>query len=243
MPDGGRIRIVTSNKELLGADARERDLTAGQYICLCVADTGSGMTREVADRAFDPFFTTKPLGQGTGLGLSMIHGFVRQSGGTVLIETAPGEGTSIHIYLPRYFGNLDSAAASEAPSGEEAGLGETVLVIDDEAAVRTLVVEVLQDAGYRVLEAEDGQAGLAILDTDRRIDLLITDVGLPGGVNGRQVADVARLRRPELKVLFITGYAEHAVLGAGRLEPGMQVVTKPFSMAGLGARVREILET
>ena len=242
MPDGGRITIETANKWLDQRAAKERELPPGQYISLCVTDTGTGMTPDVISRAFDPFYTTKPLGQGTGLGLSMIHGFVRQSGGQVRIYSEVGKGTTMCLYLPRFVGELEPADAPELDGGGEAGHGETVLVIDDEEAIRMLMADVLEEAGYRVLSASDGIAGLKILQTDARIDLLITDVGLPGGLNGRQVADVARDARPGLKVLFVTGYAENAVIGNGHLDPGMQVITKPFAMTALAARVRDIIE-
>jgi CheY-like chemotaxis protein len=201
------------------------------------------MAPEVIERAFDPFFTTKPLGQGTGLGLSMIHGFVRQSGGQVRIYSELGKGTTMCLYLPRYVGDLESVDTPDPHAGAEPGQGETVLVIDDEAPIRMLIADVLEEAGYRVLEAGDGPSGLKILQSDVCIDLLITDVGLPGGINGRQVADAARTARPDLKVLFVTGYAENAVIGNGHLDAGMQVITKPFAMTALGARVREVIES
>ena len=242
MPDGGRITIETANKWLDAPAARERDLDPGQYLSLCVTDTGTGMTREVMDKAFDPFFTTKPLGQGTGLGLSMIYGFVRQSGGQVRIYSELGQGTTMCLYLPRHYGPSDEAEStpdlSTAPRAEQ---GETVLIVDDEPTVRMLVTEVLEDLGYTAIEAADGPAGLKVLQSDVRIDLLVTDVGLPGGMNGRQVADAGRALRPELKVLFITGYAENAVLGHGHLEPGMQVLTKPFVMEVLASRIKELI--
>ena len=243
MPDGGRITIETANKWLDDRAAKERDMSPGQYISLCVTDTGTGMTAEVLRRAFDPFYTTKPLGQGTGLGLSMIHGFVRQSGGQVRIYSEVGRGTTVCLYLPRFAGAAEADCPSDAEPELEQGQGETVLVIDDEEAIRMLIGDVLGEAGYRILEAEDGPSGLKTLQSDTRIDLLITDVGLPGGFNGRQVADAARLDRPGLKVLFITGYAENAVVGNGYLEPGMQVMTKPFQMTDLALRVREIIES
>gem|GEM_PF-239307 len=242
MPQGGRITIETANKWLDDRAARERDLTPGQYVSICVTDTGTGMTPEVIAQAFDPFFTTKPLGQGTGLGLSMIHGFVRQSGGQVRIYSEPGSGTTMCLYFPRFTGSLEAEEADVEAMALDAGHGETVLIIDDEEAVRSLVVEVLTEAGYNVLEAGDGPSGLKLLQTEARIDLLITDVGLPGGLNGRQVADAARAGRPGLKVLFITGYAENAAVGNGHLEPGMTVITKPFGVAALGNKVTEILE-
>jgi PAS domain S-box-containing protein len=243
MPDGGRITIETANKWLDQQAARDRDLPPGQYLSICVTDTGTGMSPDVISRAFDPFYTTKPLGQGTGLGLSMVHGFVRQSGGEVRIYSEIGKGTTMCLYLPRFVGELDVSDALEPEGEPEAGHGETVLVIDDEEAVRMLIVDVLTEAGYRVLEASDGPAGLKVLQSDSRIDLLITDVGLPGGFNGRQVADAARTTRSTLKVLFITGYAENAVIGNGHLDAGMQVITKPFAMATLANRVRDIIES
>ncbi|MBU2349914.1 MAG: PAS domain S-box protein [Alphaproteobacteria bacterium] len=241
-PDGGRLTIETANKWLDERHARERDLPPGQYVSLCVTDTGTGMTPEVQAQAFDPFFTTKPLGQGTGLGLSMIHGFVRQSGGQVRIYSEVGEGTTMCLYLPRWTGDLDAEEAPSAPTGPEAGHGETILVIDDEPTVRMLVAEVLIEAGYRVLEAADGPSGLDLLRSDARIDLLVSDVGLPGGMNGRQVADAARVARPGLRVLFMTGYAENAAVGNGLLDPGMEVLTKPFVMADLANKVREMID-
>jgi CheY-like chemotaxis protein len=241
-PDGGRVTIETANKWLDDRPARERDLMPGQYVSLCVTDTGTGMTPEIQAQAFDPFFTTKPLGQGTGLGLSMIHGFVRQSGGQVRIYSEVGKGTTMCLYLPRYLGAVEVGGDLAEQAVTEGGHGETVLVIDDEATVRMLVAEVLGEAGYTVLEAPDGPSGLEILRSDRRIDLLISDVGLPGGLNGRQVADAAREGRPDLKVLFITGYAENAAVGNGLLEPGMEVITKPFVMADLALKVHEMIE-
>ncbi len=242
MPDGGRITIETANKWIDERSAKERDLAPGQYISVCVTDNGAGMTPEVIQRAFDPFFTTKPLGQGTGLGLSMIHGFVRQSGGQVRIYSEVGQGTTMCLYLKRFAGELEADEQPQEDDALEQGHGETVLVIDDEASIRMLIGDVLGEAGYRVLEAEDGPSGLKILNSDARIDLLITDVGLPNGFNGRQVADAARQTRPDLKVLFVTGYADNAVIGNGHLDPGMQVITKPFPMAALAQRVRDIIE-
>ncbi len=243
MPDGGRLTIETANKWLDDRAAGQRDLPPGQYVSLCVTDTGSGMTPEVAARAFDPFFTTKPMGEGTGLGLSMIYGFARQSGGQVRIYSEVGEGTTMCLYLPRHYGEADAnEAAPTSPEPGVAGHGRTVLVVDDEPTVRMLVSEVLEEKGYRVLEAHDGAAGLAMLRSDLRVDLLITDVGLPGGMNGRQLADAGRALRPSLPVLFITGYAENAAVGDGRLEPGMQLLTKPFTMDALAAKALAILE-
>jgi PAS domain S-box-containing protein len=244
MPDGGRITIETANRWLDDKMARERDLTPGQYVSLCVTDTGTGMTPEVIARAFDPFFTTKPMGEGTGLGLSMIYGFVRQSGGQVRIYSEVGQGTTMCLYLPRHVGEADEPQAKVAAGAHDyTGHGETVLVVDDDSTVRMLITDLLDEAGYLSVEAGDGATGLKILQTDARVDLLITDVGLPGGLNGRQVADAARVLRPNLKVLFITGYAENAVMGSGRLEAGMQIITKPFSIEAMGEKIREMIDS
>ncbi|GMA76905.1 hypothetical protein GCM10025880_33220 [Methylorubrum aminovorans] len=216
----------------------------GQYICICVTDTGTGMPPDVVARAFDPFFTTKPIGQGTGLGLSMIYGFARQSEGQAKIYSEVGQGTSVKIYLPRHRGALtgEDTQASGLTEAHRAETGETVLVVEDEPVVRDLIVEVLHDLGYRALEAQDGPSGLAVLRSHERIDLLVTDVGLPG-LNGRQLADQAREGRPELKVLFITGYAENAMFGNGQLEPGMQMMTKPFPVEALATRIRDMIQS
>jgi signal transduction histidine kinase len=242
MPESGRLTIETANMWLDARAARERDMQPGQYVAICVSDTGVGMSSEVKARAFDPFFTTKPTGQGTGLGLSMIYGFTQQSGGQVRIYSEEGEGTTVRIYLPRHQGEADEeqeqATLSDAPRAEA---GETVMIVDDEPSVRMLVTDVLEELGYAAIEAADGVAGLKLLESDMRIDLLITDVGLPGGVNGRQMADAARRVRPKLRVLFITGYAENASIGNGRLAPGMHVMVKPFGMEMLASRIRAII--
>ena len=240
-PDGGSITIETANKWLDDRAARQRDMEPGQYVSLCVTDTGTGMLPDVIAKVFDPFFTTKPLGLGTGLGLSMVYGFVRQSGGQVRIYSEVGKGTTMCLYLPRYIGEMEDEDDVEE-TYVDSGAGETVLVIDDEPAVRMLVTEILGENGYRILEAEDGPSGLKLLQSDIRIDLLVTDVGLPGGLNGRQVADAARVKRPALKVLFITGFAENAAVGNGHLEPGMSVLTKPFPMAAIVNKVRELID-
>lgn len=222
MPEGGRITIETANKWLDDRAARERDLPPGQYISLCVTDTGTGMTPDVIEHAFDPFFTTKPIGQGTGLGLSMVYGFARQSGGQVRIYSELGEGTTMCLYFPRhYVGEAEAVDPGWRGAPMASSTGQTILVVDDEPTIRMLVMEVLDDRGYAVIEAKDGPTGLAALQSNARIDLLITDVGLPGGMNGRQLADAARATRPGLKILFITGYAENAILSSGQLAPGM----------------------
>ncbi|WP_298092191.1 ATP-binding protein [uncultured Sphingomonas sp.] len=237
MPEGGRITVETANRWLDARAARERDLPPGQYLSICVTDTGTGMSAETASRAFEPFFTTKPIGQGTGLGLSMIYGFARQSGGQVRIYSEVGMGTTMCIYLPRHADEMPSDVEGDMTGGTAAAGSGTILVVDDEAAIRHLVDEVLDDLGYTVIGAADGAAGLKVLQSGARIDLLITDVGLPGGMNGRQVADAARHLRPGLKVLFITGFAENAAVGNGHLEPGMELLTKPFSLEALTTKV------
>ena len=242
MPDGGKITIETGNRRLDARAAHDRDLEPGQYVFLSVSDTGTGMPPEVVAKAFDPFFTTKPIGQGTGLGLSMIYGFAKQSGGQACICSEPGQGTTVSLYLPRHVGE---AQAPELPpelaGAARAEQGETVLVVDDEPTVRMLVAEVLGELGYTAVEAADGAAGLRVLQSDTRIDLLVTDVGLPNGFNGRQLADAARTTRPTLKVLFITGYAENAVLSHGHLAPGMHVLPKPFSIDSLATRIKTMI--
>jgi signal transduction histidine kinase/CheY-like chemotaxis protein len=243
MPNGGRITIETANKWLDDRGAAERDVPPGQYLSVCVTDTGTGMTPDVIAKAFDPFFTTKPMGQGTGLGLSMIYGFVRQSGGQVRIYSEVGQGTTMCLYLPRHYGSeAERAAATTHAEPSRAHAGETVMIVDDEPTVRMLVTDVLHDQGYTAIEAKDGPEALQVLQSNTRVDLLITDVGLPGGLNGRQLADAARVTRPDLKVLFITGYAENAVIGNAQLAPRMQLLTKPFVVEELANRIRTMIE-
>jgi PAS domain S-box-containing protein len=241
MPEGGRLTVETANKWLDDRSARERDILPGQYVALSVTDTGVGMTADVVAKAFDPFFTTKPLGAGTGLGLSMAYGFARQSGGQIRIYSEVGQGTTLSIYLPRHDQDAIDETERAKPPAEEPGECEVVLVIDDEPAIRAILVDLLKDCGYVALEAADGPSGLRMLQAAGKIDLLITDVGLPGGMNGRQVADAARSSRPDLKVLFITGYAENAVVGNGHVEKWMAVVTKPFDLDTLTRKIKEML--
>ena len=242
MPAGGRITIETKNVHLDGRRADVRDLPAGDYVTLSVTDDGTGMPPAIVERIFDPFFTTKPIGSGTGLGLSMIYGFARQSGGQVRVHSTEGLGTTMKVLLPRHVGDADEAPMqAELAAAPRARDGETVLVVDDDSTVRMLVTEVLDDLGYSVIEASDGVAGVKLLQSSVRIDLLVTDVGLPGGVNGRQVAEAGRKSRPDLKVLFITGYAENAVLNHDHLEKGMQVLTKPFALETLATRIKSII--
>jgi CheY-like chemotaxis protein len=200
------------------------------------------MTPDVVARAFDPFFTTKPLGEGTGLGLSMIYGFVKQSSGQAWINSTVGIGTTVRIYLPSQNAKEGFIVApASAATASRANPGETVLLVDDEPVIRMLVAEVLEELGYACIEAADARSGLRVLDAGGRVDLLVTDVGLPNGMNGRQLADAARLKRPGLNVLFITGFAQSAAVGNGSMEPGMEVMTKPFAMDVLAAKVRAMI--
>mgnify|MGYP003584644057 CR=1 FL=1 len=242
MPDGGKLTIETCNAHLDRAYvARRRGVRPGQYVCLCVSDTGIGMSADTISKAFEPFFTTKPIGQGTGLGLSMIYGFAQQSEGYAKIYSEVGQGTTFKLYLPRYRGSAEEEEELPQPSAiQQAEDGEVVLVVEDESVVRGLILEELHELGYAALEAVDGASGLDMLQSKRRIDLLITDIGLPG-LNGRQLADAARQLRPSLKILFMTGYAENAALASGFLEPGMEMITKPFAMEALATRIRSML--
>jgi CheY-like chemotaxis protein len=240
MPHGGKLTISTANARLDSVTADTPALSPGDYVCIAVADTGVGMSAEVVARAFDPFFTTKPIGQGTGLGLSMIYGFARQSNGHATIDSKIGRGTSVKLYLPRHHGDVAALHASVAKAAEHAATGETVLVVEDEPVVRGVILEMLGEQGFRTLEAVDGPSGLRILRTSARVDLLITDVGLPG-MNGRQLADQARETRPDLKILFITGYAESVAISEGFLQPGMEMITKPFDLDNLSRRIRAMI--
>jgi CheY-like chemotaxis protein len=242
MPEGGRLTIETANSWIDERGARVRDMQPGQYVAICVSDTGTGMPPEVLSRAFDPFFTTKPAGRGTGLGLSMVYGFARQSGGQARLYSEVGGGTTVRLYLPRHGTEpADEEIEADRQHAPCAAMGETVLVVDDEPTVRMLVTEVLEDHGYSAIEAADSVSALKVLRSDVRIDLLITDVGLPGSMNGRQMADAAREARPGLRVLFITGYAENAAIGKSPLQPGMHVLSKPFSMDKLTASIRVLI--
>jgi PAS domain S-box-containing protein len=243
MPDGGQLTLISENLSLDEPLIQEIGLQPGEYVALGVRDTGVGIPPEKLGYVFDPFFTTKPLGEGTGLGLSMVYGFAKQSGGGVRIESTVGEGTSVWIYLPRHHGQSASlhapATTDLAPASVE---GRTVLVVDDEPNVRSLVTEVLQEMGLNTLEAAEGPSALRILDSDAHLDLLISDIGLPGGMNGRQLADAAREKRPSLRVLFITGYAENSVLQRSTALYDYEVLTKPFTINDLEEKVHGILE-
>ncbi len=248
MPAGGSLTIATADRSLSRDDLFDQDeAKPGAYVEIAVTDTGTGMTPDVLAHVFEPFFTTKPTGQGTGLGLPQVFGFVRQSGGFLRLESKVGLGTTIRIYLPRYqlIGSEDGATASgsdaQAANDRRAAttIGATVLVVEDEADVRAMIVGLLQDLGCQVLQAADGSAGLRIIQTGQQVDLLVTDVGLPG-LNGRQLADAARERRPDLPILLITGYAGRALEDTA-LEPGMEVMRKPFALDALRVRVGDLL--
>lgn len=247
MPDGGSLVFEAANLTLDEADIpRDRDIAPGDYVTISVSDTGIGMDAETAARVFEPFFTTKPLGAGTGLGLSMVYGFAKQSNGCTTIHSRPGAGTTVRIYLPRDDpGAPQPGPAIEAlpPPHEGSGANHTVLVVDDDAAIRLLVTEALEEQGYRTIAAATGAEALRILQSRRKIDLLVTDVGLPGGLNGRQLADAARVHFPGLGIVFITGYAEHVILRSGTLAAGMQIVTKPFTLAALIGKIQAITDT
>jgi CheY-like chemotaxis protein len=244
MPNGGKLTIETANiylDEMYAA--AQAEVLPGQYVLLAVTDTGAGMSPEIRAKAFDPFFTTKEIGQGTGLGLSQVYGFVKQSRGHVNIYSEEGEGTTVKIYLPRHH--------SEADEEEEAGMrgvargrrSETVLVVEDDEDVRTYSTESLRELGYNVLEAPDARAALQVLDAHRDIDVLFTDVGLSGGMNGPQLAEEARKRNLTLKILFTTGYARNAIVHEGRLDPGVELLTKPFTQAALSGKLRDIIDS
>ncbi|WP_247842195.1 PAS domain-containing sensor histidine kinase [Pseudomonas sp. MWU12-3103b] len=242
MPDGGELLIETANVYLDGNDITTLEpVKAGDYLMLAVSDNGTGMTPSVRAKAFDPFFTTKPIGQGTGLGLSMIYGFAQQSGGHVSLDSLPNQGTCVRLYLPRL--NLlepERPVVETLSAAPTATCGETVVVVEDDPAVRMLVLDLLKELGYLAHEAADASAALPLLESELRVDLLVTDVGLPG-MNGRQLAEIARQHRPGLKVLFMTGYAQKAAERQGFLEDGMDMVAKPFSIEVLANKIREMI--
>jgi signal transduction histidine kinase/PAS domain-containing protein len=243
MPQGGRLTIETANTHLDEAYAAAHDdVAAGQYVMIAVSDTGTGMDRDTLGRVFEPFFTTKDIGHGTGLGLSQVYGFIKQSNGHVKLYSEPGQGTAVKLYLPRLLADVAEAAAKPEAATIPHGQGETILVVEDEPAVREHSIASLRELGYRVLAAEDGHAALLLLAREADIAMLFTDVGLPGGMTGRQLADAARLRRPGLKVLYTTGYARNAIVHGGVLDPGTELLPKPFSYAALATKMRTVLD-
>jgi signal transduction histidine kinase len=243
MPDGGKLTIETANAYLDEAYAEnDPDVRPGQYVLIAVTDTGAGMAPEVIDKAFDPFFTTKDIGQGTGLGLAQVYGFMKQSGGHAKIYSERGEGTTVKLYLPRLLKEPGAGTSQAAAPPVPRGALEPILVVEDEAEVRVFVVDMLRELGYEVIEASEGDAALLLLERRTDIRLLFTDIGLPGGMNGRQLADAARRLRPELKILYTTGYARNAIVHQGRLDPGVELINKPFTYASLAARIRAVLD-
>jgi CheY-like chemotaxis protein len=245
MQEGGKLTIETANVSLDETyTASQAEVVAGEYVVLCITDTGAGMTREVRARAFDPFFTTKDFGQGTGLGLSQVYGFVKQSGGHIKLFSELGHGTTVKLYLRRHHApaaaSTETELATAAPYGAR---GEAILVVEDDDDVREYTTGILRELGYAVLEAPNAAVALHIAGGNSRIDLLFTDVGLPGGVNGKHLADAVRKRRPDLRVLFTSGYARNAIVHDGRLDPGVLLITKPFTYAALASKIREVLDT
>jgi signal transduction histidine kinase len=243
MPTGGKLTIETANSHLDDAyTSQHTGVAAGQYVMIAVTDTGTGMPRDVLDRAFDPFFTTKAVGQGTGLGLSQVYGFVRQSKGHVKLYSEPGEGTTVKVYLPRFHGDVIALQAKETIDRRYAGdPGKTILVVEDDEGVRRTTVASIQEIGYSVIEAASAADALRVLDKGVEVTLLFTDVVMPE-INGRKLADEAKRRRPELKVLFTTGYTQNAIVHNGLLDPGVDLIGKPFSLEQLSAKIRAVLE-
>jgi signal transduction histidine kinase len=240
MPSGGKLTIETSNAYLDDEYCRHHDgLKPGQYVLIAVTDSGTGMSSETIDKAFEPFFTTKETGKGTGLGLSQVYGFTKQSAGHVKIYSEAGEGTSIKLYLPRHEGDEAIAAAPEGSS--ERGHGETILIVEDDEGVRQYASEILRDLNYQIIEAKDASAALRLLDADKAFDLLLTDVVLPGK-NGRELADEVARRRPGIKIIFMTGYSRNAIVHQGRLDPGIELITKPLIEGVLARRIRQVLD-
>ena len=239
MPEGGLLTIETENTSLDRSYARRHDVAAGDYVAVSISDTGIGMPAEVAARAFDPFFTTKPTGSGTGLGLSMVFGFIKQSGGHIRIYSEEGKGTIVRMYLARAQSVMAEAGTTTIDTPR--ATGETVLVVEDDAGVRLLIISVLKELGYNYLEAPDADTAISLLRPGQQIDLLLTDVGLPV-MNGRQLAEFARKSRPHLKVLFVTGYAASAAVRGEFLAPGMDMLTKPFALDALGNKIRNMLD-
>jgi signal transduction histidine kinase len=246
MPNGGQVTIETANSHLDDAYVRKlsEPVKAGQYVMISVSDNGIGMNRAILERAFEPFFTTKGVGKGTGLGLSQVYGFVRQSSGHLAIYSEVGEGTSVKIYLPRHHGEADAAEKSGSPSDGVKSLGaETILVVEDDEALRLYTVEILSDLGYSVLAAPNGATALEIIGRGHDIDLLFTDIVMPGGMNGRQLSEQATKLLPNLKVLYTTGYTANAIIHHGRLDADVELISKPYTYEALGRKIRAVLDT
>jgi CheY-like chemotaxis protein len=243
MPNGGKLTLETTNVHLDEQYAASQvEVIPGQYVMLAVTDTGSGMPPEVKAKAFDPFFTTKDVGHGTGLGLSQVYGFVKQSRGHVKIYSEPGFGTAVKIYLPRVLATANNGEPVEEKIDARGSPTETILVVEDDDDVRSYGAETLRELGYHVLEAGHALTGLEILNRHPNICLLFTDIGLPGGMNGRQLAEQARQHKPDLRVLFTTAYARNAIVHDGRLDPGVALLTKPYTQSALATKVRDIID-
>jgi CheY-like chemotaxis protein len=244
MPNGGKLTIETANASLDEdyISTLTEPVAPGQYVQVAVTDSGTGMDAVALEKAFEPFFTTKAVGRGTGLGLSQVYGFVRQSSGHVRIYSELGEGTTVKLYLPRYSGSSQTVQTAVASNAPRAIFGECILVVEDDDSLRRHAAEMLHELGYRVIEAPSGAAALSMLDGNPGIDLLFTDVVMPGTVNGRSLADEALRKQPKLKVLFTTGYTRNAIVHHGRLDPGIHLLTKPYSFQQLALKVRERLD-
>ncbi|MBV8455739.1 MAG: response regulator, partial [Acetobacteraceae bacterium] len=244
MPHGGKLTIETENTHLDKAYAHDNaEVAPGQYVMIAVSDTGIGMSADTLEKAFDPFFTTKEAGQGTGLGLSQVHGFVKQTGGHIKLYSELGQGTTVKLYLPRSANpGVSPREDNEQPPLPVESRSEVILVVEDNELLSTSVAAALQEQGYRVLTAPNATTALHLLDQQQEVQLLFTDVGLPGGVSGRQLADEARRRRPDLAVLFTTGYTRNAIIHQGRLDPGVELIVKPFTHTSLLARIQHLLE-
>jgi CheY-like chemotaxis protein len=243
MPDGGRLTIETSNTRIDAAYAAEhREVAPGEYVLLAVSDNGTGMEPEVRSRIFDPFFTTKDVGKGTGLGLSMVFGFVKQSGGHVSVHSEPGHGTTMRLFLPRSPVLPVAPCTAVAANGGQGPQGETVLLVEDDAGLLDLVTDMLENLGYTVLAAGNAQAALAALATAPKVDLLLTDVVLPDGMSGPALVAAIHQERTDLKVVYMSGYTQDAIVHQGRLDPGVELLSKPFTMENLGKKLRDLLD-
>jgi len=243
MPNGGKLTIETSNAYLDDEYcSHHAGVTPGQYVLIAVSDNGVGMSAATVEHAFEPFFTTKETGKGTGLGLSQVYGFIKQSGGHVKIYSEPGQGTSIKLYLPRHDGD-EAVIANEVPvlTGSEQGRGETILIVEDDEGVRQYASEILRDLNYQVIEAKDSASALRLLDADKKFDLLLTDVVLPGK-NGRELADEVLRRHPGVKVIFMTGYSRNAIVHHGRLDRGAALISKPLIDGIVARKIRQVLD-
>jgi two-component system NtrC family sensor kinase len=242
MPEGGKLTIETSNAYLDEEYCEQHaGVTPGQYVLIAVTDSGAGMSAETIDHAFEPFFTTKETGKGTGLGLSQVYGFMKQSDGHVKIYSEPGEGTTIKLYLPRHDGD-EAALSADDSVGSERGSAETILIVEDDDGVRQYASEILRDLNYQIIEAKDSATALRLLEADKKFDLLLTDVVLPGK-NGRELASEVERRRPGIKIIFMTGYSRNAIVHHGRLDPGTELIQKPLTERVLARKIRQVLDS